>query len=76
MAETTITYRKRHVLLVARQIAIANGYTWTFTPSASQSKVQAKYMTTAESIVATIERGMSSFRWADGEGKSRPVADR
>lgn len=71
MVETTITMRKRCALLIARQIAIANGYAWQLHPSASQSKVQARYMTTAESCLATIERSMVSFRWPD-----HPVADR
>lgn len=56
--------RKQTVVLIARQIAIHNGYTWQLVPTSSgQIKAQDKYRTLAESILATVERA-AAVRWS------------
>lgn len=57
--------RKETIVLVARQIAIFEGYTWQVAPNAQQSKKQSGYITLATNIAATIERGLIDYRWAD-----------
>jgi hypothetical protein len=55
--------REETKLLIARQIAIHEGYTWQLHPSAGQLKKQCRYLTLAENILATVERKMADWRW-------------
>lgn len=57
--------RRAHCkLLIARQLAINNGYRWQEQPSTTQQrKAQATFSTHAESILATVERTAYTFRW-------------
>lgn len=60
--------RKRALMLVARQIAISQGYIWQLHPNAQQERKQARIMTLAQNCVVTIEREMASYSWPN-EGR-------
>lgn len=55
--------RKKAIELIAKQCATQAGYIWREKPDANQSKVQARYMTLAGSILATVER-LAKVTWS------------
>lgn len=49
--------------MIARQIAIADGYVWQSHPNAQQMRKHQTYLTLAENILATVERCMTKWSW-------------